>query len=625
MSILSCSALYDNIARRIHFRQGNIMGQLTLLLLVTVSLMIFFVTHQLLETNKHVANDNFVIAKTSDAIRTHFFEYRENVAALNAFGELPIEAQAAKENADAIFAAINSELDWYAEHPDIGVDYPAQLQDIATMFLQLQQLEQQMSMVVSSGGNREEFMAFSKQLFTIEQNMDQSMIGLAQQQLFGIQQQFEESASEEDWLLSVGTLLIVVFGIVASLLLRLMQHAVYLHAKSSVDVINHWANNGFQPRITDFDLLEKVPSDDHSATFSQHYPFSMLAHNINHLGDVMQIFLLESHASLEAMAAGNTERRINHDGFPWQLKNVAIDINANIDRVVDIYMKADRDEASLNNFQRDLSIISQSLGAVADSMGMHGMELTDATQLMDARVKSTEQEGSHVQQSMGQAAEAVDAISQSISEVAGQVREASAITNEAVEQAQETRTTIAHLEQASGKIGNMVELITTIARQTQMLSMNATIEAARAGDAGRGFAVVANEVKDLATQTSGAAQDISASIAEIQQTTEAAMQVIQRVAETIERINTITIDLEHNAAQQEHAAKGIASNVMEANRATTVMGENLTTVRTATDSSNRNVETMNSATQELRQSIDELDGVVTNYIGEAEPDDIELF
>ncbi|RMH50762.1 MAG: response regulator [Zetaproteobacteria bacterium] len=70
---------------------------------------------------------------------------------------------------------------------------------------------------------------------------------------------------------------------------------------------------------------------------------------------------------------------------------------------------------------------------------------------------------------------------------------------------------------------------------------------------------------------------------------------------------------------------GIAHNVSQANHAAEVMGVSMAAVRAAADTTNHSVETMNQATQNLRQSIDELDQVVKNYIGETESDDIELF
>ena len=106
-----------------------------------------------------------------------------------------------------------------------------------------------------------------------------------------------------------------------------------------------------------------------------------------------------------------------------------------------------------------------------------------------------------------------------MSEISRQVHESSVIAGEAVRQAEKTDARINALSEAATRIGNVVKLITDIAEQTNLLALNATIEAARAGEAGRGFAVVASEVKTLATQTAKATEDISEQIAEMQAAT----------------------------------------------------------------------------------------------------------
>ena len=98
---------------------------------------------------------------------------------------------------------------------------------------------------------------------------------------------------------------------------------------------------------------------------------------------------------------------------------------------------------------------------------------------------------------------------------------------------------INELSQAAGRIGDVVKLITAIAEQTNLLALNATIEAARAGEAGRGFAVVASEVKQLASQTAKATDEIGTQIAGMQTATQNSVAAIKEIGGTIGRISEI--------------------------------------------------------------------------------------
>ncbi len=86
-------------------------------------------------------------------------------------------------------------------------------------------------------------------------------------------------------------------------------------------------------------------------------------------------------------------------------------------------------------------------------------------------------------------------------------------------EAERTGAVIRELSQAAARIGDFIGLISNIASQTNLLALNATIEAARAGDAGKGFSVVASEVKELASQTAKATDEIESQISAIQATT----------------------------------------------------------------------------------------------------------
>ena len=138
------------------------------------------------------------------------------------------------------------------------------------------------------------------------------------------------------------------------------------------------------------------------------------------------------------------------------------------------------------------------------------------------------------------AATASDELSSSIAEITRRVQESNGIAADAVKQAAATDQRINELSEAGARIGDVVKLITSIAEQTNLLALNATIEAARAGEAGRGFAVVASEVKALAGQTAKATEEISGQIGDMQQATTRSVGAIEAIGGTIREVGRIS-------------------------------------------------------------------------------------
>jgi len=181
-------------------------------------------------------------------------------------------------------------------------------------------------------------------------------------------------------------------------------------------------------------------------------------------------------------------------------------------------------------------------------------------------------------------ASAAEELSTSIEEINRRVESTTAVVTDAADATQATNQKVAALSAAAQEIGEVVQLISTIAEQTNLLALNATIEAARAGEAGKGFAVVASEVKELATQTARATENITQQISAIQDATNEAARSIEHITGIMGNVSSETTAIAEAVTQQSAATGEISRGVNEAssstqNASTSVSGLEETAVR----------------------------------------------
>jgi methyl-accepting chemotaxis protein len=200
------------------------------------------------------------------------------------------------------------------------------------------------------------------------------------------------------------------------------------------------------------------------------------------------------------------------------------------------------------------------------------------------------------------------------SEILGQARRSADITANAVTQADGSSRSVLELSTAAQKIGDIIQLINEIAGQTNLLALNATIEAARAGEAGKGFAVVASEVKNLATQTARATEDISAQISAIQSATDRAVEAIHGIANTIREIKSISDEMAHAVEQQGGATQEIAKSAHGMSQNTQSTASIIEEVRSSSADSGTSADKLSNAAQALLQQSGKLRGEVQGFL-----------
>lgn len=194
-------------------------------------------------------------------------------------------------------------------------------------------------------------------------------------------------------------------------------------------------------------------------------------------------------------------------------------------------------------------------------------------------------------------AAAAEEMVSSIGEISQQIARSTQIAGSAVDQVERTNGDVQRLDDAAKSIDAIVGLINDIAEQTNLLALNATIEAARAGEAGKGFAVVASEVKALASQTGAATQNISKHISGIQGAAAKAVEAMSSIGGTIHEMSEIATAIAAAMEEQRAAAGEITRSAQEAADGTRDVFANIQEVDRATS------ETGESAGQVLEASL----------------------
>ena len=241
-------------------------------------------------------------------------------------------------------------------------------------------------------------------------------------------------------------------------------------------------------------------------------------------------------------------------------------------RKAEMIKLADDFEGAVGEIVETVSSASTELEASASTLTSTAERAQELTTMVAA---ASEEASTNVQS----VASATEEMASSVNEISRQVQESARMATEAVGQARATNDRVSELSKAASRIGDVVELINTIAEQTNLLALNATIEAARAGEAGRGFAVVASEVKALAEQTSKATGEIGQQISGIQAATQDSVSAIKEISSTIEKLSEISSTIAAAVEEQGAATQEISRNVQQAAQGTQQVSSNITDVQ----------------------------------------------
>jgi methyl-accepting chemotaxis protein len=274
-------------------------------------------------------------------------------------------------------------------------------------------------------------------------------------------------------------------------------------------------------------------------------------------------------------------------------------VNENLRKMIrEVLNYTDALSSSSQDFLKISSEMSESSKQTSDMVDA----VTAASEGMNLNIKTISNSIEQTSINVAAVASSTDEMTFTINEIAGNSDKASEIARKALAEAEDASINVDKLGKAAAEITRMTEIIAKISDQTNLLALNATIEAARAGEAGKGFAVVASEVKNLAMQTSEAAEDIENKIRAIKNSTEVTVKQIKEISRVIKDVHEIVDTIAMAVKEQSESARVIALSVSNASEGIKDINENISQTSIISDDIAGSIVEVNSSARYITNS-----------------------
>lgn len=340
--------------------------------------------------------------------------------------------------------------------------------------------------------------------------------------------------------------------------------------------------------------------------------YKEIIQGINDTLDAVILPVKEGSAILEKMAGGDLTVRVtgNYKGDHQIIKNSINQLGDSLSSVIGGITESVYAVASASS---QISSSSEEMAAGAQEQSAQTHEVASAVEQMTATILETTQNADGAAKAAKNAGEIAKEGGSVVNEtIEGMIRIAEVV--------QKSAATVQQLGKSSDQIGEIVQVIDDIADQTNLLALNAAIEAARAGEQGRGFAVVADEVRKLAERTTKATKEIASMIKQIQRDTGGAVESMQQGTLEVEKGKELADKAGESLKQIITGAEevvDIASQVavasQEQSAAAEQISKNIESISSVTQQSAAGVQQIARAAEDLNRLTDNLQNMISQF------------
>lgn len=277
-------------------------------------------------------------------------------------------------------------------------------------------------------------------------------------------------------------------------------------------------------------------------------------------------------------------------------------------------MRADVIRSATANFEKKIQAVVSTLSAASTELATTSEGLVKNIGETNQTVQDALLGSNHTTENVQSVAASAEEMTAASKEISTQLHNSNNMIQDSVKRAESADLQAVSLSQATNRVKEVIELISTISGQINLLALNATIESARAGEAGKGFAVVASEVKNLANQTDKSVQEIEKVIQEMDAASGEIIGSLKGIKDSIRNISGASSTIASAVEEQSATNNEVARNMQSAASKTRSVSDNLNVIAKSTSHAQSSSNQVFDASVELSKQAELLNSEVNSFL-----------